>query len=191
MRRYSGPKLLVILLVAWWQGAAACGSVAQHFFGYPASGTLEQKQSFLEQTPCSMSEAYSPENAEEWVAKALINAKAAGVTDAVINRLLSEYNCVHDLKGTKLYKRLRREIGADQFDSRCDLEQLARMYVVVPKSGVVLRSGPSRDSKRMAAIAHGALVRNGSVVGDWVEVETYRGRGYIHRSLLRQYGVMK
>ncbi|HNP64390.1 MAG TPA: SH3 domain-containing protein [Woeseiaceae bacterium] len=165
----------------------ACGSVAQSFWSNVLEADQSRLDTFLKSQSCGDAVKYSPEHAEPYIALVLLNAIDAGVPKQTIEDTFKAFNCVSTVRHRSAYKKFVEFFGEERFLEICDSEALARMFIVQASGGANLRSAPSTSAEKLGAVAEGALVKDAQPEGDWFLVESYLGRGYMHKSTLRPY----
>jgi len=101
--------------------AFACGSTAQQFLGYWRHTTLETKSSFLKEHSCTQPINYSPRNADPIIAKVVVDAINSGVSDTIIKKVLTEYNCVYSARTTEEFTQIMNYIGVHQYNEQSRL----------------------------------------------------------------------
>jgi hypothetical protein len=183
---------LLILTIAFYSVAApsesyACGSVAQSFWSNLLESDKSRLESFLKSQSCSDAEGYSPERAEPYIALVLLNAINAGVPQQTIEATLKLFNCASTVRERTVYGKIVEFLGEERFSEVCDVEALSRMYIVRASGGANLREAPSTSAAKLGAVAEGTLVKDAVLKGDWLLVDSYRGRGYMHKSTLKPY----
>lgn len=167
--------------------APACGSVAQAFASMMLEADKDRLESFLESQACHDNLKFSPHRADRHVAIVLMNSAHAGVSKNLFGDVLARFNCVARLRSRSGYQVLVNYLGAERFAEVCDADKLDRVYVVTASGGANLRASPSMVGEKLAAVADGVVANDGKQHGEWLEVTTYLGRGFLHESTLTKY----
>ncbi|MEM7430382.1 MAG: SH3 domain-containing protein [Pseudomonadota bacterium] len=167
--------------------SVACGSVEDMFERMRFETDKAPLESFLEDFSCGTPSKYSPERADTYIAMVLINAARARVSKDKVQATLSSFNCAYSARHYHGYVEIKAYLGDKRFGAACDLDVIERVYVVTANGGANLRTKPSISAPKLGAIAEGVAVRNGTEESEWVLVDTYLGRGYMHVSTLRRY----
>jgi len=181
---------LTLFLLLFVSNTFACGSTAHWFSWYWDAKDLKQKNNHLKQYEnfgCSMSLSYSPRIAEPIIVKVLVDAIESGVEKKIINGILKKYNCVYGARKLPIYSKIKEYITGSKYNEFCNIEKIHRIYIIRANSGVVLRSDANKNSKRIGTIAHGSIVIEKKANGDWINVKSYAGEGYVFKSLLESY----
>ena len=179
--------MIALFLLGAVDSAEACGTVAQSFFSHSLETDRPRLESFLDSASCGDEEKYSPERADPVIALVLANSARAGVPATKIERVLTRFNCAATARDQPAYAKIIDYLGTTRYREVCGFSALARMLIVSSSGGANLRTAPSTSAPKLGAIAEGALVKNAERDGEWLLVDTFLGRGYMHESTLKSY----
>ena len=176
-----------LMIACLTDSAHACGSVAQSFSAMMLETDKARLETFLEDHTCAEPARYSPDTADRYIAVVLLHAVRAGVSVDLVATVFGRYHCVARLAPYSGHRQIMDYIGKKRVLQMCPEDKLLRLYIVSAEGGANLRRAPGEDAAVIGAMAEGVAVENGWSGGEWIRVDTYLGRGYMHRSTLRHY----
>lgn len=179
-------KLLTFILVLVVQESIACGNVYHYFQTYEVSLSKESKSSFLLNSKENSMVNYVPLRDDELIVTVLLDAINSGEEINDVKSVLSYFNCAYSSHKSDNYQALISKIGNDNYLQVCPKELTSKLYYVAADGGVNLREKPNKDSSKLDAIVEGSSIKLIKIDGQWAQVQTYAGLGYVYLPLIKK-----
>ena len=180
-------KLLACFLLVVSTSIWACGTTAHNYTLYPKFGNASEKEAFLKNHSCSTAMYYKPHRADPIIATALADAIKSNVSSSVINKVLTNHNCVYGARHLESYKVILEFISEEKYSKFCNIKRINNLFIINANGGIVLRNAAGKHGARLAGLANGTYVEVLSESKGWVYVNSYAGKGYVFKKLLKSY----
>jgi hypothetical protein len=170
--------------------ALGCGCMNEDFFMVYwqfEPDDMDAKENFIKTAASIHGLNYDPEVADKLLLKVLLDGARKGVNLNIIKGTLVQYNCVFHSRNLPEYRQLLELLPPAFATKICTDKKYKNTFMVISDNGAVIRSRPSKQSRRVNSIPDGQLVELKEINGEWMNVSSHWGEGYIHSSLLKKY----
>ena len=131
--------------------------------------------------PCR---GYVAVTSDELLLDVLNDALRRSYDKAVIQTAFSRYRCIPGVSEEEGYDSLASVLDMVDCPSGYDRQN----WFVVAVSGALLRSRPTKSSRRVGWVKRGAVVEKHGQSGDWLKVTTWGNKtGFIREDMLAYY----
>lgn len=176
--------LVLFALSVFSPQAMACADLQVWIEKYKspeASDTSRQTALSKLAGPCR---GYIAVTSDEFLLDVLRDALQRSYDKAVVQAVFARYRCIPGVAEEEDYDVLATALDTADCPTGVDRQN----WFVVAVSGALLRSRPTKRSKRIGWVKRGIVVEKLSESGNWLKVRTWGNKiGFIHEDLLAFY----
>lgn len=163
--------------------ATACGAIQHWMTKYDNAQSDRARRAALAELSGNC-QGYVAKQSDQALLPIVTDALARGIAPKAVQRVFENFRCLAAMRDDVAYAAVAQALDM----SHCPTSDDLKSWYVAVADYAIIRSRPSKSSRKAGFVRRGAVVKALRRTGDWIEMIDWHGqKGHIYRPLLQDY----